>query len=521
VLARARLELGDGHASPRRDEVLAIGVVASAPQAHAATLRVGPGETYSSLAEVAELVQPGDVVELMGDNTYEGGVSFWNPGTSDQKITIRGVRANGKRPVLTGGNNTIEAGGNHYVFEGLELTGGDSRCFYHHAHDIVLRDSVVHDCPKQGVLGADTDSGSLLMEYVEVYRNGEGTQNHQIYMATDESAHPGSVVRMQHCYVHDGNGGNNVKSRAERNEIYYNWIEGAMYHEVELIGPDGQDPALAREDSDVVGNVLVKRADTFVVRFGGDGTGDTNGRYRFVNNTVVVQPGGSAVFRLFDGIESLSAHNNVFYAAGGGTVDMVREVEAAWTHGAPLVSGSSNWVSAGASNVPQSWSDTREGSDPGFVDVAADDLRLLEESALVDAGADTTPDPSGAPFTSALAAPEWSPPLHDPVALGGALPRPLSGPIDIGAYEHGTPEPGGAGGEGPAGGGDPGPNEGEGDGDEPGGGAADGDGGCQLGAGGAGRAALPGSLLAGLLFVLGRRRRQSRGGTDTKRLPRS
>jgi len=37
--------------------------------------------------------------------------------------------------------------------------------------------------------------------------------------------------------VHDGNGGNGVKSRAERNEIYYNWIEGSLYHELELIGP--------------------------------------------------------------------------------------------------------------------------------------------------------------------------------------------------------------------------------------------------------------------------------------------
>jgi hypothetical protein len=43
-------------------------------------------------------------------------------------------------------------------------------------------------------------------------------------MATDQTAYPGAVFRMQHSYVHDANGGNNVKSRAERNEIYYNWI---------------------------------------------------------------------------------------------------------------------------------------------------------------------------------------------------------------------------------------------------------------------------------------------------------
>ena len=47
------------------------------------------------------------------------------------------------------------------------------------------------------------------------------------------------------------NGGNAVKSRAQRNEIYYNWIEGAVYHELELIGPDPagrqrRSPACAR-----------------------------------------------------------------------------------------------------------------------------------------------------------------------------------------------------------------------------------------------------------------------------------
>ena len=68
-------------------------------------------------------------------------------------------------------------------------------------------------------------------------------------------AHPGSVFRMEHCWVHDGNGGNGVKSRAERNEIYYNWIEGSYYHELELIGPDGMDESLARERPPAGGGV--------------------------------------------------------------------------------------------------------------------------------------------------------------------------------------------------------------------------------------------------------------------------
>jgi hypothetical protein len=422
---------------------------------HAATYQVGPGKPYASPGDVADLLAPGDVVEIDGNQTYTGGTAFWNAGTAAQKIIIRGIRIGGERPVLSGGTNTIEAGASHYVFEGLDLTGGSSRCFYHHADDIVLRNSVVHDCPSHGVLGADGDSGSLLMEYVEVHHCGGGTQLHQIYMATDETAYPGSVFRMQHCYVHDANGGNAVKSRAERNEIYYNWIEGALYHELELIGPDGQDPDLAREDSDVVGNVLVKRNTFFVTRFGGDGTGETFGRYRFVNNTVIVLPGGSAVFRLFDGIESVEMHNNVFAIDGSGVVNLVRTTEANWSTGSTLIAGSNNWVATGASNVPTEWIGTLQQSGPGLVDLHGNDVRPIAGSPLIDAGATTTSGPPGYPFPSPLGAPGFHPPLHAIEVVDTAETRPQVGPVDIGAYEYGTGGSAGSGGA-PASGGTPG-----------------------------------------------------------------
>ena len=284
------------------------------------------------------------------------------------------------------------------------------------------------------------------MEYVEVHHSGGGTQLHQIYMATDETAYPGSVFRMQHCYVHDANGGNAVKSRAERNEIYYNWIEGALYHELELIGPDGQDPDLAREHSDVVGNVLVKRNTFYVTRFGGDGTGETFGRYRFVNNTVVVLPGGSAVFRLFDGIESVEMHNNVFAIDGSGVVNLVRTTEANWSTGSALIAGSNNWVATGASNVPAEWVGTLQGAEPGLIDLPGNDPRPLPGSPLIDAGATTTAGPPGYPFPSPLGAPAFHPPLGAIEATNTAQARPQVGSLDIGAYEYGTGSPGGSGG---------------------------------------------------------------------------
>ena len=419
---------------------------------YADTFYVGPGRTHKDLQSVTAELGPGDVVEVDGDATYPGGVTFTQSGDPDSKITIRGIRINGNRPVISGGTNTVAfvtpwpysvAGADHYVFEGFEITGGTSRGIYHQADGLTIRDVAVYNCPGQGIHGADSGSGSLTMAYVEVYGCGQGVYHHQIYMATDEENSPGSVFRMQYCYIHDGNGGNNIKSRAERNEIYYNWIENALYHELELIGPDGGDggnSALAREDSDVVGNVLRKTSrNAYVTRVGGDGTGETNGRYRFVNNTIIC--GQSAVFRLFDGIESIEMHNNVFFGNNGGSIDLIRKVDANWSSGSEQIAGSNNWVPTGALNVPAQWTGTISGTAPDFEDLSGADLRPVADGNLTN-GAQASPSGvPGYPFPNALMPPAFHPPFNEISDTGDAQARPTDGQLDIGAFEAGGAGP--------------------------------------------------------------------------------
>ena len=484
-----------------------------AGSARAEDYQVGPGRTYTELTDLPALA-PGDLVEVDGDHDYAGGVIFEGAGAEDNPVVIRGLRVGGQRPHLAGGSNTVEFRANHYVFEGFEITGGSSRCIYHHAHDITVRDTVVHDCPAHGILGADGESGDLTLEYVEVYRCGGGTQQHQIYMATNQADYPHAVFRMHHCYLHDANGGNNVKSRAERNEIYYNWIEGAFYHELELIGTDGS-PDLYREDSDVACNVLRKSGSNssfYVIRVGGDGTGETNGRYRFVNNTILLgASGGSAVFRLFDGIESIEMHNNLFAREGGsGGIDIYRDTEVSWASGDEVMTGTNNWILSGSDPVPADWSGTLTGSDPQLEDLAGFDLRPRETSPLVDHGATALPSPTGFPFPSPLSACAFMPPARQLEAAGSAIPRPAVGVIDIGAYEYGsgppiTPPDAGSGS------GDGGSNPSEG-----GGNSNDGvNGGCGCQSGREGGGALSLLVVVGALAMARRRRGQARSSYDS------
>jgi hypothetical protein len=434
-------------------------------EVRAETYQVGPGKTYASLNDVQALLAPGDVVEVDGDATYPGNIHFRNHGQPDAPVIIRGIPRNGRRPVLSGGDEwTVVLHGNHYVLDGFEITGGPDYCVVHKAHDITIRNTLVRDCPNHGILGTDEESGSLTIEHCEITRCGSADRRHQLYIATDETMHPGSVFRLQFTYVHGGNGGNNVKSRAERNEIYYNWIEGAAYHGLDLIGPDGQAQDLAREDSDVVGNVIITTSEWQVARIGGDGTGMTAGRYRFVNNTFVLGPQGTLAIRMQEAVESLELHNNVFFKKGEGDVRFLRHSDPMGE--TPAVRGSHNWLQSGWTDVPETFVSTVIGTDPGFANLEGFDFRPAKGVTLVDKGTESPVVRDAYAMPNPLEIPLFVPPYRAWVPAGSQVARPLSGPIDIGAYEEGSPD-------GPAGG----PTGGSG-----GGGAIGGTGGVGAGA---------------------------------------
>ncbi len=429
----------------------AIALAIFAHCAGAAIYQVGPARTYTNLQSVARLLAPGDVVEVDGDATYTGGVTFDNDGTAAEKITIRGVRVNGLRPVISGGssaagNAVIRVRAGHYIFEGLDVTAaGDPnalRGFYNAADDTTLRDSVVHDCPLNGIAGA-TVAGSLTVQFVEVHHCGFEDHAHQIYVESANLRHPNAVFRLEFCFIHDGNGGNNVKSRVGRNEIYYNWIEGSAFHELDLIGadPDSQSapPDAVREDSDVVGNVFYKleSSNGSVARLGSDGAGSSNGRYRFVNNTVIADRNwwlNYAIFKMVGRRESFEAHNNVFYRNGGLLV-MVRQ-DPLPAGASNSFAGANNWVQKNSYTVPDEWTGTIIGTNPAFVDVTNFLLAPKTNSQLFNAGISPTAGLPDFPFPSPLAAPLFLPPPRTPYTNGEVLLRPVSDAIDIGAFEQ-------------------------------------------------------------------------------------
>lgn len=423
---------------------LPLALLLAAPSAMGATYQVGPTRTHTTLDALFAAVDlgGGDVVEVDGGVSYAGGVLVpqADGGSAGNPVVIRGLRVGGARPQISGGVNTVQFElSDHVVLEGFEITGGSSRCVFVHAHDIILRDLLIRDCPQMGILSADQDSGSLTLENSEIRTSGSSTSRHALYIQSDEIAHPGAVFRMRCNYVHSGTGGNLLKSRHERSEIHYNWFQGAAYHELELIGPDEntQQPGwtvdLVREDQDVVGNVIVHSNPGFgaVIRVGGDGTGESRGRVRFANNTIAVTSGQDAtVFRIFEGIQAVESHNNVLFAPNGGTLRIERTVEAAWTNGRQ-VGGSNNWVQSGATYLPAEWAGTLQGASPGFANPAAFNFMPTAGSPLLDAA-----NPAPQPIPGYAVPNTTFPPTLHPMLASACTPRIAAGALDIGALER-------------------------------------------------------------------------------------
>jgi hypothetical protein len=409
---------------------------------------VGPGKTYASLQSVVDRLQPGDTVKVDGNATYASGAQIAENGTSAKWITILGLRqVGGTRPLIKGSTTYgIDIQADYIVFEGFEVRGRPKGIGVF-GNNILVRDCIIDSC-NMGLIGYGTGTGNVTVEYCEFYRNGVstgGATQHQIYMATDEEAHPGSVFRLQYCYLHDGVEGDNVKSRSERNEIYYNWVEnaGSSGHGLGLFAPDPEDNEdvaieTAREDADVVGNVVIQTRNA-CARIGGDAPGyPTDGRYRFVNNTLICTGSRGDAIRTFNRIETLEMYNNVIYATQqGADIRVLNDADGEWVHSPRSVTGGNNWVIAGATRVPSvtEWTGTVTGSSSPFVNAAAKDFRPESSGALAGGGIPVTPTIAAYPFVNPLFPPRMVPPQAELLAPGTAVSRPADDHIDIGAFE--------------------------------------------------------------------------------------
>lgn len=375
--------------------------------ASAATLTVGPGMAYSTPCKAFAAAANGDLVQISA-GTYVGDVC----GIYRHNLVIRGI--NGRPRIDAGGRNAMGKGtwvvvGNNVTVENVEMFGAkvpdlNGAALRIEGTHFTLRKSFLHNNQNGILTGANLNS-DILIENSEFGRNGYGTgQTHNLYIGNIRS------LTFRYNFSHDAHVGHNLKSRAQTNKILYNRFSslrpgetgstaaGAPSYEIDL--PNAGT-------SYVIGNVIQQPAannNGSMVAYGTEGASNPGKDLYVVNNTFLNDDTVRGTFVLVGSTVSkpVLMQNNIF--SGIGTL--------------------SNQVGAiGKTNY--------RSIAPGFVNRAAYDLRPTANTLVIDAG--TAPGYSASGVALAPVA------GYDHVALGMA--RPVSGAIDIGAYESTSAQP--------------------------------------------------------------------------------
>lgn len=451
---------------------------------HATVYEVKPNTPLDTIAEVPwATLQPGDSVLIYWRPTaYKEKWVICRQGTAELPITISGVLGpNGERPVIDGNGavtptnlnywnenrGTIKIGGanvpadtmpKHIVIENLEVRGafsgyqftrfnGQTQTYAGNAapiyvekvENLTVRNCVITD-GGNGLFIASSDdatSRNILVEGNYIHGNGNSGSafEHNNYTA---------AINITFQYnrfgpLRAGAIGVGLKDRSAGLIVRYNWIEGGNRN-LDLV--DAEDSIQILNDPNyhktfVYGNVLIKLngGNNQSTHYGGDS--GTTAEYRkgtlyYYNNTVVsMRTGNTVIFRLSTNDENCDARNNVFYTVNPGTsLAMLAE--------SGTLNLANNWSKSGWRNSFEGGFDGTVtggttfviGTDPGFVDFAGQNFKLLEAGQAVNAG--TTLHPDVLPVNNLV---------RQYVKHQLSEARPVNGSLDIGAYEFSSAAP--------------------------------------------------------------------------------
>ncbi|KPK47477.1 MAG: hypothetical protein AMK72_08415, partial [Planctomycetes bacterium SM23_25] len=404
----------------------------SAGAASGTTYTVSPSGPITSLKSIVNTLLPGDVVEVES-GVYNEVMKIQCNGTVADPITIRGVGAT--RPVFdaTGQYVVGDAGsprgvfqveGDYIVMENLEMTnarngnnGAGVRLL--NSTNFVMRDCAI-SYNDMGMMGNDTVRA--LIENCDIGFNGTASYDgysHNMYMGGM------GTIEVRGCYLHDALYGQNFKSRAHYNELWYNWIADSNEGEV---GPvDAAETQLSNSNFVMVGNVVVSKPNrtgnsSKYINFGADGGYGHNGTAYIYNNTLIAGSPSIDFIAITDWNNQthVVVSNNIFY----GSSDILKY----WWNSYTNHQGSYNWMQNSAS-VPSGFTNTVQGTTPGCVDLPARDYHLLETSACVDAGTGVLTYLDGNGVLHSVS-------VNQSYEFGqGLVPRGVAPPLDIGAYE--------------------------------------------------------------------------------------
>lgn len=372
-------------------------LLSSAGLAHAATLNVGPGQTYSKPCAAFAAAKDGDTIQINAAGDYTGDVCYINK----NRLNIVGVNgrpkinANGK---YASGKGTWAIGGTDNIIDNIEFYGAkvpdkNGAGIRLDGKNLTVKNSYFHD-NENGILTAN-NGGDITITNTEFARNGYGDgYSHNLYVGRIDS------LTFIGNYSHDANAGHNLKSRAKKNIVKYNRFSSSV------AGTPGSGAPSYEADfpngglTYFVGNVVQQPAkynNPQIVSYGTEGATNPDQQFYVVNNTFINDASYPSNF-LFIGSQvktPVLIQNNLFAGTGQITNQGIAIQKTNYANVAPA-----------------------------FINKANYDLHPATNSPMIDGG-------STVDIADAVAKEEYK---H--VAQTSA--RPVNGKIDIGAYESGS-----------------------------------------------------------------------------------
>ncbi len=283
----------------------------------AATLRVGPGETYTRIADAARMARDGDTVEIT-QGEYRGDVAVWK----QKRLIIRGL---GAGAVLTADGRSAEGKAiwvirdGEFDIENIEFRG--ARVADRNGAGIRFERGVlrVKNCRfhdnQTGILSSNDAAAELAVEDSEFSHapNDDRLLPHLLYA--------GRIARLSvtGSYFHHGYRGHLLKTRARESRILYNRLDdgadGAASYELEF--PNGGQAV-------VVGNIIAQGRATgnaTLVAYGAEKPVWPDNRLYLAFNTLVDRRRSGGRFlhiwrEHFPGGVGLVAVNNLLLGSG-------------------------------------------------------------------------------------------------------------------------------------------------------------------------------------------------------------
>jgi len=310
--------------------VTAVIIAVLAAAAQPGVYRVGPGEEHATISEVAEALEPGDIVEVTGDITDT--VNLTAHGRHDAPITIRGVaigqNEHAVRPRIIPGEGrcVINCSGDWLMLEGLWFDAlglqRDSEVagVFHAGSHLTLRNCKFTGFTYRAILGRGL-AGSITIAFCEF----ESSAYVDIWSWT-----PGAIATVEHCWFHNLMQEGMLKTHCPRNIIRYNWFENAFFSALKVVDRIGNYPSaqgappegLYPMHTDIIGNVFFMGSSPgskySILSLGGaDATEPgTEGDFHIAHNLFVQTRTDTAVpgrhILVHGNVDRVLAYNNVF-----------------------------------------------------------------------------------------------------------------------------------------------------------------------------------------------------------------